>query len=124
RLVEEKGVEWRMVRSALTVHSDKRMLEEMLRNLLSNAIRYTDGGKILLGCRRGAGCVRIEVWDSGVGITKDQLPYIFEEYYQGAEGVRRGGFRIGFAIGKRIGKNLCDPVEGDSPPREGPGFFI
>ena len=124
RFVEEKGVRWRMVRSALTVHSDKRMLEEMLRNLLSNAIRYTDGGRILLGCRRGAGCVRIEVWDSGVGITKDQLPYIFEEYYQGAEGVRRGGFGLGLAIVKRLGNILEHRVDVHSTPGKGTGFSI
>jgi len=83
-LVEEKGLQWRLVRSAVTVHSDKRMMEEILRNLLSNAIRYTDRGKILVGCRRSGDKVRIEVWDSGVGIAQDQLPYIFEEYFQGA----------------------------------------
>ncbi len=50
--LEEKGLRWRVVPSDLVVRSDKRMLEEMIRNLLSNAIRYTDRGKILLGCRR------------------------------------------------------------------------
>ena len=50
--VADKGLRWRLVRSGLLVRSDKRMLEAMLRNLLSNAVRYTDRGKILLGCRR------------------------------------------------------------------------
>jgi PAS domain S-box-containing protein len=124
RPVEEKGLQWRLVRSALMVHSDKRMLEEMLRNLLSNAIRYTDGGKILLGCRRRGDDIRIEVWDSGVGITQDQLPNIFEEYYQGAEGVRRGGFGLGLAIVKRLGGILDHRVDVHSTPGKGTGFSI
>jgi PAS domain S-box-containing protein len=124
RPVEEKGLQWRLVRSAVMVRSDKRMLEEMLRNLLSNAIRYTDGGRILLGCRRDGDNVRIEVWDSGVGITQEQLPYIFEEYYQGAEGVHRGGFGLGLAIVKRLGNLLDHRVEVLSTPGKGTGFSI
>src|SRR5262249_11594756 len=102
--VDGKGLQCRLVKSELTVHSDRRMLEEMIRNLLSNAVRYTDRGKILMGCRRAGDNVRIEVWDSGVGITEDQLPQIFEEYYQGTEGVQRGGFGLGLAIVKRLGE--------------------
>jgi PAS domain S-box-containing protein len=124
RPVDEKGLRWRLVRSGVLVHSDKRMLEEMLRNLLSNAIRYTDGGRILLGCRRGGDNVRIEVWDSGPGITQDQLPYIFEEYYQGAEGARRGGFGLGLAIVKRLGDILGHRVDVRSTPGKGTSFSI
>jgi signal transduction histidine kinase len=69
--VAEKGVRWRLVRSKLLVRSDKGMLEAMLRNLLSNAVRYTDRGTILLGCRRAGDKIRIEVWDSGIGISQD-----------------------------------------------------
>src|SRR5262249_10240420 len=57
-LVEAKRLRFRAVRCGLIVHSDKRMLEEMIRNLVSNAVRYTDRGKVLLGCRRGANGVR------------------------------------------------------------------
>jgi PAS domain S-box-containing protein len=124
RLVEEKGLRWRLVRSAVAVNSDKHMLEEMLRNLLSNAIRYTDGGKILLGCRRSGDKVCIEVWDSGVGIAEDQLPYIFEEYFQGAEGVRRGGFGLGLAIVKRLADILDHRVDVRSTPGKGTSFSI
>jgi len=124
RSIEEKGLRWRLVRSGLMVRSDKRMLEEMLRNLLSNAIRYTDGGRILLGCRRGGDNVRVEVWDSGVGIIRDQLPHIFEEYYQGAEGVQRGGFGLGLAIVKRLANLLDHRVDVRSAPGRGTGFSI
>jgi len=124
RLVEDKGLRWRLVRSAVTIHSDKRMLEEILRNLLSNAIRYTDGGKSLLGCRPSGDKVRIEVWDSGIGIAQDQIPRIFEEYFQGAEGARRGGFGLGLAIVKRLGDMLDHPVDVRSTPGKGTRFSV
>jgi len=121
RPLEEKGLQWRVVPSDLLVHSDKRMLEEMIRNLLSNAIRYTDRGKILLGCRRAGDNVRIEVWDTGIGIPGDQLPHIFEEYYCDAE---RGGFGLGLAIVKRLGELLDHTVDVRSTPGKGTGFSI
>ncbi|MBR0774085.1 MASE1 domain-containing protein [Bradyrhizobium diazoefficiens] len=124
RPVGEKGLRWRLVRSAIMVRSDRRMLEEMLRNLLSNAVRYTDGGRVLLGCRRRGDHVRIEVWDSGVGVTQDQLPYIFDEYYQGDEGVRRGGFGLGLAIVKRLGNLLGHRIDVQSAPGRGTCFSV
>jgi CheY-like chemotaxis protein len=100
------------------------MLAEMIRNLLSNAVRYTDRGRILLGCRRAGDNVRIEVWDSGVGITEDQLPHIFDEYYQGSGGAERGGFGLGLAIVKRLGEILDHRVEVRSIPGKGTCFFV
>jgi PAS domain S-box-containing protein len=119
--LEEKGLQWRVVPSDLVVHSDKRMLEEMIRNLLSNAIRYTDRGKILLGCRRAGEKIRIELWDTGIGIPGDQLPHIFEEYYCDAE---RGGFGLGLAIVRRLGEILDHRVDVRSKPGKGTGFSI
>jgi PAS domain S-box-containing protein len=124
RFVQEKGLQCRLVRSRAVVRSDKRMLEEMLRNLMSNAVRYTDGGKILLGCRRSGDCVGIEVWDSGVGITPDQLPHIFVEYYQGADGLQRGGFGLGLAIVRRLATLLDHRVDVNSVPGRGTRFSI
>jgi len=96
----------------------------MLRNLLSNAVRYTDRGKILLGCRRAGDKIRIEVWDSGIGIAQDQLPYIFEEYYQGEQGAERGGFGLGLAIVRRMGKVLGHRIDVQSTPGRGAVFSI
>jgi PAS domain S-box-containing protein len=121
RPLREKGLEWRVVSSDLVAHSDKRMLEEMIRNLLSNAIRYTDRGKILLGCRRAGDKIRIEVWDTGIGIPGDQLPHIFEEYYCDAE---RGGFGLGLAIVKRLAEVLGHKVDVRSTTGKGTGFSI
>jgi PAS domain S-box-containing protein len=119
--LDEKGLQWRVVSSDLVVCSDKRMLEEMIRNLLSNAIRYTDRGKILLGCRRAGDKIRIEVWDTGIGIPGDQLPHIFEEYYCDAE---RGGFGLGLAIVRRLGEILDHRVDVRSTPGKGTAFSI
>jgi signal transduction histidine kinase/CheY-like chemotaxis protein len=122
--VQERGLRLCVVRSELVIRSDRRMLAQMIRNLLSNAVRYTDRGRILLGCRRTGDNVRIEVWDSGVGITEDQLPNIFQEYYQGTGGAERGGFGLGLAIVKRLGEILDHRVEVRSIPRKGTRFFI
>jgi CheY-like chemotaxis protein len=121
---QERGLRLRIVRSELIVRSDGRMLAEMIRNLLSNAVRYTDRGRILLGCRRAGDNVRIEVWDSGVGITEAQLPHIFHEYYQGTDSAERGGFGLGLAIVKRLGEVLDHRVAVRSIPGKGTRFFI
>jgi PAS domain S-box-containing protein len=120
----ERGLRLRIVRSGLIIRSDRRMLAEMIRNLLSNAIRYTDKGRILLGCRRASDNVRIEVWDSGVGITEDDLPHIFHEYYQGTDGAERGGFGLGLAIVNRLGNILDHRIDVRSIPGKGTRFFI
>ncbi len=123
-LVQERGLRLCIVGSGLIIRSDRRMLAEMIRNLLSNAVRYTDRGRILLGCRRAGDNVRIEVWDSGVGITEDQLPKIFDEYYQGRGGADRGGFGLGLAIVKRLGELLDHRVEVRSIAGKGTRFFV
>lgn len=119
-----KGLRLRLVRSRLVLHSDKTLLEAMLRNLLSNAVRYTDRGSVLLGCRRAGDRVRIEVLDSGIGISQDQVPQIFREYYQGEQAAQRGGFGLGLAIVRRIGEVLDHKVEVDSTLGKGTVFSI
>jgi PAS domain S-box-containing protein len=123
-LVKERGLGLCIVGSKVVIRSDRRLLVEMVRNLLSNALRYTDRGRILLGCRRAGDNVRIEVWDSGVGITKNQLPHIFDEYYQGTNAADRGGFGLGLAIVKRLGEILGHRVEVRSISGKGTRFFI
>jgi PAS domain S-box-containing protein len=123
-LAQERGLGLCIVRSELIIRSDRLMLADMIRNLLSNAVRYTDRGRILLGCRRAGDNVRIEVWDSGVGITEDQLPHIFDEYYQGSGGAEWGGFGLGLAIVKRLGEILDHRVEVRSISGKGTRFFV
>jgi PAS domain S-box-containing protein len=119
RQVEDKSLKLRVVRSGLTVHSERRMLEEMIRNLLSNSVRYTDHGKLLLGCRRAGDKIRIEMWDSGIGIAGDQLPHIFDDYYQGPKAAERGGFGLGLAIVRRLGEILDHEIDVRSAPGKG-----
>ena len=121
---EEKGLEWRLVRSRYWVRSDPRMLEGMIRNLISNAVRYTDRGRILMGCRRAGDKVSIEVWDSGVGIAGDQIPLIFEEHYQASQTAQHGGFGLGLAIVRRLGNLLGHRIDVRSKPGKGSGFAI
>ena len=122
--VLERGLQLCIVDSEIIIRSDRHMLTQMIRNLLSNAVRYTDRGRILLGCRRAGDNVRIEVWDSGVGITESELPHIFHEYYQGTDGAERGGFGLGLAIVKRLGDILDHKVEVRSIRGEGTRFSI
>jgi signal transduction histidine kinase/CheY-like chemotaxis protein len=120
----DKGLKLRMVKSRLWIRSDRRMLDEMMRNLLSNAVRYTDEGRILIGCRRVDNKVRIEVWDSGVGIMGEDIPRIFEEHYQAPRAAHLGGFGLGLAIVQRMAKTLDHRVDVKSTPGRGSGFSI
>jgi len=122
--VAEKGVRGRLVRSKLLVRSDKGMLEAMLRKSAVERGAIYGSGTILLGCRRAGDKIRIEVWDSGVGISQDQLPHIFQEYYQGAHGAERGGFGLGLAIVRRMGKILEHRIDVRSTPGRGTVFSI
>jgi len=113
-----------LVRSRIAIHSDRRLLQEMIRNLLSNAVRYTDRGSILMGCRRAGDKVRIEVWDSGVGIMGEHMPHIFEQHYQASQSARSEGFGLGLAIVRRLEHTLGHHVAVHSTPGKGSVFSI
>jgi len=81
-LAAAKGLNLRVVPCGATIRSDPRLLERIVGNLLSNAVRYTDRGRILLGCRRAGDALRLEVWDTGRGIPAEHVKEIFEEFYQ------------------------------------------
>jgi two-component system CheB/CheR fusion protein len=121
-----KGLGWRLVHCGLAAHTDRRLFAEIIRNLLSNAIRYTDEGKILLGCRRHGSNLRIEVWDTGIGMTEEQLPHIFEEQYRApaADATYQGGLGLGLAIVQRLAALLNHPVGVRSRIGKGTVFFI
>jgi CheY-like chemotaxis protein len=121
---EEKGLKLRIVRSGIIIRSDRYLLEEMIRNLLSNAIRYTHRGSILVGCRRADDKVRIQVRDSGAGIAAEHITHIFEEYYQGPESADHGGVGLGLAIVQRLGELLGHHVDVRSVPGKGSVFSI
>ncbi|MGF1629306.1 MAG: response regulator [Kiloniellaceae bacterium] len=108
-----KKLGWRTVASSLAVRSDPRLLEQMLRNLLSNALKYTIRGKVLFGCRRRGDMLRIEVWDSGIGIPEHQLQAVFEEFYQldNPARDRRLGIGLGLSILHRLANLLDHPID-------------
>jgi signal transduction histidine kinase len=109
----EKGLRLRVVSSGAFIRSDFILLERILLNLVSNAIRYTVSGGVTVGCRRRGDELRIEVWDSGIGIPEDQRGSIFREFYQlpTAERDRSGGLGLGLAIVDRLGRLLDHPIE-------------
>jgi signal transduction histidine kinase/DNA-binding NarL/FixJ family response regulator len=122
----EKGLRLRVVPSGAWVSSDFILLERILLNLVSNAIRYTDRGGVTVGCRRRGRRLRIEVWDSGIGIPEDQRENIFGEFYQvaGSEKERRGGLGLGLAIVDRLCRLLDHRLELSSTLGRGSRFAI
>ena len=125
-LAREKGIELRVVRSELIVHSDFGFLKQLVQNLVSNAAHHTPGGRILIGCRRSGPDVRIEVWDTGIGIAADQLDRIFEEFYQIGNVARQRdrGFGLGLAIVRRVADLLGHPITVRSTPGKGSVFSV
>jgi signal transduction histidine kinase/CheY-like chemotaxis protein len=123
---QEKGLRLRVVPSDAWVRSDFILLERILLNLVSNAIRYTDRGGVLVGCRRRGQQLRIEVWDSGIGIPEDQRSNIFGEFYQvaGSERDRRGGLGLGLAIVDRLCRLLDHRLELTSTLGRGSRFAV
>src|SRR5262249_17053813 len=92
-----KDLDFRMVSCAARVRTDPDMLLTVLINLVGNAIKYTDRGRVLVGCRRKADRLVIAVHDTGVGIAEDQLPAIFREFHR-VEPRRSGGYGLGLSI--------------------------
>ena len=108
------------------VRSDIQLLARILRNLLTNAIRYTPSGRVMLGCRRRRQSLSIEVWDTGVGIPEDKLEEIFHEFKRG-EGVRPQqdrGLGLGLAIVEKIARILGHRIQVSSVPGHGSKFAI
>src|SRR5215831_8535325 len=98
----EKGLSFQLVSSSAWVRSDPILLERIVINLVSNAVRYTTSGSVVVGCRRRGDMVHIEVWDSGPGIPDDQRRNIFGEFYRLAGGNTQGGLGLGLAIVDRL----------------------
>ncbi|SIT43285.1 Integral membrane sensor hybrid histidine kinase [Paraburkholderia ribeironis] len=121
----EKGLSLKIMTSKAQVFSDSILLEQILSNLIANAIRYTpSGGRVLVGCRRRAQKLRVQVWDTGIGIPAHQTEKIFEEFYQlgNPERDRRKGLGLGLAIVKRTAKLLGSDVQLASQPGRGSVF--
>lgn len=120
------GVKLTFIRSTLCVYTDYHLLVRIIRNLLSNACRYTSSGRILLGVRRRGDQVRIEVWDTGVGIALDQQEKIFQEFNQLGRNNTSGskGVGLGLAIVERIATILGTKIELRSTEGRGSCFSV
>ncbi|WP_082477992.1 MULTISPECIES: CheR family methyltransferase [unclassified Rhizobium] len=110
---EVQAVRLRVVPSSFIVHTDPRLLEQMLRNLVSNSLKYTRMGRILVGCRRAGDRVFVQIRDTGIGISPRALATIFDEYNQvvPADGVHQHGLGLGLSIVKRLGDLLEHRIE-------------
>jgi two-component system, sensor histidine kinase len=121
-----KGIGFTQIPRSGVVYSDPTLLERVLRNLLSNAVRYTDQGRVLVGCRSNGRSIRIEVWDTGRGIPIDEQEKVFQEFYQlgNAERDRSKGLGLGLAIVKRLTVLLGSPLTLRSWPGKGSMFGV
>ncbi|MBS7601130.1 PAS domain-containing hybrid sensor histidine kinase/response regulator [Pseudomonas sp. RC2C2] len=121
-----EGLRLDYVPCRLSVHSDIQLLARILRNLLSNAIRYTPRGRVLLGCRRRGATLWIEVWDTGIGIAEDRREEVFQEFKRGD--IQRPdqdrGLGLGLAIVDKIAGILGHRLQLRSVPGKGSVFAI
>ena len=108
-----KGLELRAVSSSAHVRSDRDLLERVVQNFVSNAIRYTKSGRILIGCRRQGSNLQLQIWDTGPGIEADQQERIFEEFYQLDNPARDRSklLGLGLAIVERLARLLDHPIK-------------
>ena len=122
----EKGLKLRFAPTRAAVMTDKSLLERILSNLLANALRYTDVGGVVIGCRKDGATLRIEIWDSGRGIPAGQMERIFEEFYQIPDGrwAKRPGLGLGLNIVHRLAKLIGHPITVRSQPGKGSVFSI
>lgn len=120
------GLQLRVVGCGLSIESDPLLLEQMIRNLLSNALKYTKKGKVLLGCRRHQNMLSIEVLDTGIGIASSELQAIFDEYHQidNSARERSRGLGLGLSIVQRLSVLTGHRVKVRSQPGKGSTFSI
>lgn len=121
-----EGIQLSFVPCSAVVHSDSQLLARILRNFLTNAIRYTDSGRILLGCRREPGHVVLQVWDTGSGIPQDKLTEIFQEFkrIRPRRGQADKGLGLGLAIVDKIAGMLGHEVSVSSVEGKGSVFSV
>ena len=119
-----KGISLHVRCANLITHTDQTILQRILGNLIANAIRYTEKGGILIGCRHHNGKQWIEVWDSGVGFPSNMAQHIFEEFTQLGDNSRRVGSGLGLAIVGKSAKLLGLELRVHSRPGRGSMFAI
>ncbi|WP_445765931.1 hybrid sensor histidine kinase/response regulator [Rheinheimera sp.] len=122
-LAQEKGLLLRYRPSQQVVYTDRKLLKRVIQNLLANAIRYTNSGKVLLGIKRRGSQMQICVIDTGIGIAQQDQQRIFDEFQQG-EQQNQKGLGLGLAIAKRISSILGHPLTLSSTVGQGSCFSV
>jgi signal transduction histidine kinase/CheY-like chemotaxis protein len=105
-MATSKGLRFVVAKGDALIRSDDVLLERVLRNLTLNAIRYTESGRVLVRCRLREDCAELQVWDTGIGIPRDELSRIYDPFYQVANEARDR--RKGLGVGLAIVRQLCD----------------
>jgi Na+/proline symporter/signal transduction histidine kinase/CheY-like chemotaxis protein len=124
-LAREKGLDLVFMPCSLTVHSDRRLLGRLLQNLVSNAIKYTPAGRVLVGCRRRGKHLRIDICDTGIGIPHTKRRAVFKEFHRLDEGARAArGVGLGLSIVERIARVLDCEVLLNSTLGRGSRFSV
>jgi Na+/proline symporter/CheY-like chemotaxis protein len=124
-LARDKGLNLVFVPCSLTIRSDRRLLRRLLQNLISNAIKYTPTGRVLVGCRRRGARLRIDVCDTGIGIPSDKRVAVFAEFHRLDEAAKVArGLGLGLSIVERIARVLDHPITLASEPHHGTRFSI
>jgi len=120
-----KQLELVIVPSSLTVETDRNLLRRLVQNLVSNAIKYTRSGRILVGVRRRGELAEIQVFDTGIGIPVDKLNTVFREFTRLDEGAREAqGLGLGLSIVDRIARVLRLEIQIDSGRGKGTRFSV
>ncbi|MDB5510388.1 MAG: histidine kinase [Hyphomicrobiales bacterium] len=121
----ERGLTLTFVPSSVSVRSDRRLLRRLLQNLVSNAIKYTPKGRVLVGCRRVNGRVRVEIWDTGLGIPQSKQKSVFKEFERLAPAAKTApGLGLGLSIVERLSKVLRHRITLRSKPGVGSVFGV
>ena len=125
-VAKQKGLSLGVMKTSVYICSDPSLVERIVRNLVSNAIRYTDRGGLVLGCRRQQGGLRIEVWDTGRGIAPEKHREIFREFAQldAVDLDPHRGLGLGLAIVERLATLLDHEIRLRSVPGKGSVFSV
>ena len=125
-LADAKGLKLVLHECSLAVMSDAMLLERIVRNIIANAVAYTDRGRVVVGCRRRRGSLSIQVWDTGRGIPRHEQEHVFQEFYQlgNPERDRTKGVGLGLAIVRRLTQLLGHTLTVHSDVGQGSVFEV
>ncbi len=125
-MAERKGLGFVLHPSSACIRTDPALLDTVLKNLVSNALRYTVEGRVVVGCRRQGDWLRIEIHDTGRGIAADELGLIWQDFFRSSRSVQEypGGYGLGLSIVRRLADQLGHVVEVTTKPGRGSCFAV